>query len=164
MFSFWIKLFSGIACFLVLFNLVATPVLAQTRDWADFGDGRCVVERQINVSGDVQAVSGTHQVATIRGLECLIANILMIAVTIIGIAGFIMLIYGSFRYLLSGGNSKGTEAARNTMTFAIVGLVVALSAFFIINIISQFTGVSILQTFNIPEFVVENGQQRVVGE
>ena len=67
------------------------------------------------------------------------------------IAGFVMLVVGSFRYLLSGGNAKGTETARNTMTFAIVGLVVALSAFIILSLIAQFTGVGTIMQFVIPD-------------
>ena len=90
-------------------------------------------------------------VATIQGLRCLIANILSIAITGIGFAGFIMLIVGGFRYLTSGGNSKGTETAKNTITFAVIGLVVALSSFVILNLIAEFTGVKTILNFIIPE-------------
>ena len=89
-------------------------------------------------------------VATIQGLRCMIANILSIAITTIGFAGFIMLIVGSFRYLASGGNSKGTETAKNTITFAVIGLVVALSSFVILNLIAEFTGVKTILVFVIP--------------
>jgi len=90
-------------------------------------------------------------VATIQGFRCLIANILSIAITGIGFAGFIMLIVGGFRYLTSGGNSKGTETAKNTITFAVIGLVVALSSYIILNLIAEFTGVKTILNFVIPE-------------
>lgn len=90
-------------------------------------------------------------VATIQGLECLIANILTVAVTVIGLAGFVMLIIGSFRYLVSGGNTKGTEDARKTLTFAVLGLIVAVSAVIILNLIAAFTGVPIISNFIIPD-------------
>lgn len=89
-------------------------------------------------------------VATIQGVQCLMANILSIAITAIGFAGFIMLIIGAFNYLLSGGNSKGMETARNTITFAVIGLVVALSSFIILNLISDFTGIESILKFNVP--------------
>lgn len=89
-------------------------------------------------------------VATIQGLQCLIANVFSIAITLIGLVGFVMLIVGAFRYLISGGNSKGTEAGRNTITYAVIGLLVALSAFIILNLISNFTGVNTILNFNIP--------------
>ena len=96
-------------------------------------------------------------VATIQGLECLIGNVLTVAITAIGVAAFVMFIVASFRYMLSGSNSKGTETARNTLTFAIVGIVVALSAFIIINLISAFTGVGVIRTFKVPQTNVETG-------
>lgn len=117
-----------------VYLLLATPVSAQTRAWR----GICTDD-------------GTSTgVATIQGLQCLIANILSVSLTFIGLAGFVMIIYGSFKYLLSGGNSKGTESARSTITFAVVGLVVALSAFIILNLVAEFTGVDLIRQFTIP--------------
>ena len=117
-------------------------VSAQTQSWQDLSpivqQGReygCVID----------------DVATLRGVECLLANILMVAITIIGLAGFAMMIFGSFTYLISGGNSKGIEDARKTITFAVVGLVLALSAYFILNILAQFTGISLITNFSIPQ-------------
>lgn len=88
-------------------------------------------------------------VLTIQGIEGILANILAVAVSGIGFAGFVMMIVGSFKYLLSGGNSKGVEEGRNTITYAIVGLVVALSSWIILNFIATFTGVEAIKTFNI---------------
>ncbi len=110
---------------------VPAQAAAQSQEWG----GVCVEE------GDV---------ATIQGLECLIANIFAVIITLIGFVGFVMFIIGSFRWMLSGGNSKGVETARNTMTYAVVGLVVALSAFVILNLIAEFTGVGVITEFSIP--------------
>jgi len=107
---------------------------AQTREWS----GVCV--GQDNAS----------DVATIQGLECLIANIFTVFITLLGLAGFVMFLIAGVRWLTSGGNSKGMETAKNTMTFAVVGLVVALSAFIVINLIADFTGVNIIRKFVIP--------------
>lgn len=89
-------------------------------------------------------------VATIQGLQCLLSNVFSVAITFIGLAAFVMLIIGSFGYLLSGGNTKGTDQARSTITFAIVGIVVALSAFIILNLVANFTGVEEVTQFEIP--------------
>ena len=104
-----------------------------------------VVEAQIQTR-KWEGVCVNNEVATIQGVQCLIANLLSIAVTVVGMVGFIMIIIGAFKFLLSGSSSKGTEEGRNTIGFAIIGLVVALSAYFILNIVASFTGVkSILQ-------------------
>jgi hypothetical protein len=95
-------------------------------------------------------VSGPgNDVPTIIGLECLLANVLGVAVTFIGLAGFVMLLYGSFKFLISGGNNKGMEDAQKTLTFSVIGLVVALSSFLIVRLISEFTGVSSILNFSI---------------
>jgi len=88
-------------------------------------------------------------VATIQGLQCLLANVLSVAVTLIGLAAFGVFVFSAIQLMLSGGNSKGLEAAKGSMTMAIVGIVVSLSAFIILGLISQFTGIN-FTTFIIP--------------
>lgn len=85
------------------------------------------------------------QVATIAGIQCLIANVLMVAVTLIGLAAFIVIIISAFQVMLSGGDSKGLEAAKGSITYAIAGIVVALSAFIVLQILSNFTGINLLE-------------------
>jgi hypothetical protein len=88
-------------------------------------------------------------VLTIQGIEGIIANVLAVAISGIGFAGFVMMIVGSFQYLLSGGDSKGVEGGKNTITYAIVGLVVALSSWIILNFIASFTGVETIKVLNL---------------
>lgn len=138
--------------FLSLFLVLASPAMAQTQEWELF-NRKCVGPESSSVTGPKGTITTTDatDVATIQGFGCLIANVFSVAIAFIGFAGFVMLVVGSFRYLLSGGNAKGTETARNTMTFAIVGLVVALSAFIILSLIAQFTGVGTIMQFVIPD-------------
>lgn len=128
-------LFTIISVF-ILSGIVPTSVQAQTVNWQS--------------EGSVCVYNGSD-VATIQGFQCLIGNILMIFVTLIGIVGFVMMIFAAFRMMISGGDSKGMDSARKTMTYAVIGLVVALSAYFIVNIISQFTGIDTLLNFTIPD-------------
>jgi hypothetical protein len=89
-------------------------------------------------------------VATIQGFQCILANILSIAISGFGLVGFVMTLIGGFTFMLSGGNSKGAETAKQTITFAIGGLVVALSAFIILRFLASFTGVNTILNFKIP--------------
>lgn len=130
-----------IISFLVTSLLQPLVVSAQTSVWT----GNCIA----NDAG----VLGSGDVATIQGLECLIANVLSIAITGIGLVGFVMMLVGAFRYLISGSNTKETETARSTLTYSLIGLVVALSAFIILNLIASFTGVTSILNFQIQ---VEN--------
>lgn len=54
---------------------------------------------------------------------------------IVGIIAVIMLIIGGIRYLLSGGDSKKVTDAKNTVLYAIIGLVIAFLAFAIVNFV-----------------------------
>ena len=52
-----------------------------------------------------------------------------------------MLIIGGIRYVISGGNSAAVTAAKNTILYAIVGLIIALFAYAIVNfVIGSLTG------------------------
>ena len=62
-----------------------------------------------------------------------ISSITNLMITIIATVSVIMLIIGGFRYVLSGGDQKGTTAAKDTILYAIIGVVVALLAFSIMN-------------------------------
>ncbi|HNP89406.1 MAG: hypothetical protein BWY24_00282 [Microgenomates group bacterium ADurb.Bin219] len=84
------------------------------------------------------------KVATIKGFECIFANILNIVVRFAGIALFLMFLVGGFKYLTSGGDPKKSQAAQQTLTYAIIGLVVILGAWIIFLLIKEFTGVDVL--------------------
>ena|SRR3989344_8313525 len=79
-------------------------------------------------------------VATIQCLEPLFSNLIQFVVAISGVALFIMLLVGGFGFLFSGGDPKKLEQARGTITNAIMGLVLIVSAYIILRIIGVFTG------------------------
>jgi hypothetical protein len=55
-----------------------------------------------------------------------------------------MILVGGLRYAISGGNSSAVTAAKNTILYAIIGLVIAFLAYAIIGFIMNFlTGNSI---------------------
>lgn len=69
-----------------------------------------------------------------------------------GVALFVMLVIGGYNFLLSGGDQKKLEAARGTLTNAVIGLVVIVAAYLIIKIVSLFTGVDTVTQFTIPKW------------
>ena len=54
---------------------------------------------------------------------------------IVGIIAVIMLIIGGIRYVTSGGDSKKVTDAKNTVLYAIIGLVISFLAFAIVNFV-----------------------------
>jgi hypothetical protein len=74
----------------------------------------------------------------IDGAFVTIANILLL---LIGAVAVIMLIIGGIRYVISGGDSNAVQGAKNTILFAIVGVVVAFLAYAAVNfLVGQLTG------------------------
>ena len=54
---------------------------------------------------------------------------------LIGAISVVMLIIGGIRYTLSAGDSGNVTAAKNTILYAIVGIIVAFLAFAIVNFV-----------------------------
>lgn len=59
---------------------------------------------------------------------------------IAGIAVFFLLIYGGIQYITSGGDQKKTEAARNTLTAAIIGFALIVIAMLVFPTLQNFFG------------------------
>ena len=75
------------------------------------------------VTGD----NGNDSLKTVAGK---IVNIFSI---IVGITAIIMVIYGGFRYITSGGDSGKVGNAKNTLIYAIVGLIIVALAQFLVH-------------------------------
>ena len=54
---------------------------------------------------------------------------------IVGIISVIFIIYGGFRYITSGGDSNNVSSAKNTLIYALIGLVIVALAQFIVNFV-----------------------------
>lgn len=67
--------------------------------------------------------------------ESLIKTIVDVLLYIIGAVAVVMLIWGGIRYATSGGNSASVTAAKNTILYSIVGLVIAVLAFAIVQFV-----------------------------
>ena len=53
-----------------------------------------------------------------------IQHLVNIMSAVVGIVAVIMIIFGGFRYVTSGGNDTGVTSAKNTILYAIIGLVI----------------------------------------
>lgn len=83
----------------------------------------------------------------IQNLPGKIVNILLILAIVLAL---IFLVYGGIKWITSGGDKAKVEAARSHLTAAVVGLILALLAYFILNVVVYlFTGQT-FSTFDIP--------------
>ena len=77
----------------------------------------------------------TYPAGTNSDLSGFIKRIVNILLFVVGAIAVIMLVIGGLRYVLSGGDSSQTKGAKDTILYAIVGLVVAFSAYAIVNFV-----------------------------
>ena len=93
------------------------------------------------VQGGVNAARGTDVPSTLLGDGGVLSTIVNTMLFIIGFLSVIMLIFGGLRYIISGGNAAAVTAAKNTILYAIVGLIIAILAYAIVNfVIGSLTG------------------------
>ena len=57
-----------------------------------------------------------------------ITFILQLVFGIIGVLAFLIIIISALRFVLSGGDPQSVATARNTIIYAVIGLVIAISA------------------------------------
>ncbi|GAC1500709.1 MAG: hypothetical protein NVS1B10_04500 [Candidatus Saccharimonadales bacterium] len=70
-------------------------------------------------------------------------SIVKIFSIIVGVVAVIMIIYGGFRYITSGGDSGKVGSAKNSLIYAIVGLVIVALAQLIVHfVLNQTTNIS----------------------
>ncbi len=68
----------------------------------------------------------------------------------VGTISVIMLIFGGFRYVISGGDAKKVTDAKNTILYAIIGLIISLLSYAIIRfVISAVTGMTSTSPVNV---------------
>lgn len=90
-------------------------------------------------TGGVNAARGVNVPTNFAsGDGSLVQKIINILLYAIGVLSVIMLIFGGLRYVISGGQKEAVTAAKNTILYAIVGLLIAIFAYAFIHFILQF--------------------------
>lgn len=100
-----------------------------------------------SISSNVGGTTRTTNVATLNCLPIVFNRVINFAVAFAGVVALFFIVYSGARYITSGGDPKGVESAKNTLTWSIIGLAVVLLAWAIIYFISIFTGASCIQFF-----------------
>lgn len=65
----------------------------------------------------------------------LIVNVVSILSFVSGVASVIAIIVGGIMYTVSGGNESRTKTAKDAILYAVIGLVISLSAYAIANFV-----------------------------
>ncbi len=112
------------------------PIAASAASGCDAGN------IQGNIGAGVDAATGNgasgRACSPVNGngagsLEAVAKKIVNIFSVIVGIVAVIFVIYGGFRYITSGGDSGSVGNAKNTLIYALVGLVIVALAQLIVH-------------------------------
>ena len=120
------KITTLIATFGVL-GLVGTTALSLPA-YACTSGIECVSE------GAGNAKTGGANTSNLTDIIKLVTNLLLF---ILGAVSVIMIIVGGIKYTTSNGSAEQIKSAKNTIMYSIVGLVVAIFAYAIVNFVIQ---------------------------
>ena len=69
----------------------------------------------------------------------LLGTVVNIILFVLGAAAVIMIVIGGFRYVVSQGDSSAIKGAKDTILYSVIGLIVAILAYAIVNfVLTQF--------------------------
>ena len=106
------------------------------------GFGVALVTAPVSALGEGGAPAGINAARgdntpsnLVNGDSSIVRRAINIMLFGVGVLSVVMLIFGGFRYVISGGKKESVTNAKNTILYAILGLLVAVFAYAIINFI-----------------------------
>lgn len=112
---------------LILFG-IGGSVYAQT----DPLQGACTTGTSFNDSDTCQGRTAGNP---ILGPDGIITTVAQILVMLVGIIAVIMIIVSGFKYIVSAGDANAAKSAKDTLLYAVIGLVVAVFAQVIVSFV-----------------------------
>lgn len=113
------------------FALVATVVVAPLASVSPAFAANNTVDQ---ACAGVHAAGGNGSCGT-DAFEGFLGKIVNILIFIIGAISVIMIIVGGLRYVLSGGDQNSIKAGKDTVLYAVIGLLVSMMAYAIVKFV-----------------------------
>ena len=117
------KVLAAVMCLAMVFTAVSPvslPVYADAKDEVKKGAD------MTNSGGG----GGSNQ-----NLPDIITTIINVMLFIAGALAVIMIIYGAIRFMTAHGNEKQVESARLIVTYSVIGLIIAILAYALVNFV-----------------------------
>ena len=115
------------------------PLLAFGLSFASATDASAVCNTsELSISSGADCAKGNQQPTDLFGGDnSIFRRVTNILLFLVGAISVIMLIIGGIRYVISGGDQNQVTSAKNTILYAIVGIVVAFLAYAAVNFVTQ---------------------------
>ena len=119
------------------------------------------VEGRVGVTPDGQFVlpdpEQFNQIGENTSLRQYILNVLNFALTFLGLIAVAFIVYAGFLYVTSGGDEGNMEKAKKIILYAVIGILVILAAFALVNTVIQNAGRGTGDRGEIPEGSIPTG-------
>lgn len=124
-----LEFFTASAIALTMVSFMPLPVAAQIN----------VGNNQVNQGlNNIQGSFPNAGLATPQSWQEWVATIINYALYLAGILAVIFIIYGGFQYITSRGNEAQAKSGARTLTYAVIGLVLIILSYVIINVLVSF--------------------------
>jgi len=127
-----------IASLLAAATLVVVPLAVPAFVAADTGATiqSCLGQgTSLTAPSDAGTCDNSGVTAGATNVQSIIKTVINIFSFVVGVVAVIMIIVGGFRYITSGGDSGNVSNAKNTIIYAIIGLVVVALAQLIVQFV-----------------------------
>lgn len=123
----------------VLNKLLIVPAFALMLSFAVLPYSQPVAAFDGTMGSGAGSAQGTDQAACLfeceDGSNPIFRTITNVLLFIVGAISVIMLIIGGIRYTTSMGDSTAVTAAKNTILYAVIGIIISLLAFAVVNFV-----------------------------
>jgi len=129
-----LKRFKNFCLTFGVFSLVAAPfaitasVYAATDTTSIQDSIACGTNADVTGTGSCGTSAKNVDTSNGQGINDILKLVINIFSLIVGFVAVIMIIFGGIRYITSGGESSNISGAKNTIVYAIVGLVIVALA------------------------------------
>jgi len=108
-------------------------------EWNDLVPG--CIEKVTNPDGTIS------EIARISCIPAVFKNLIFALVLFAGIVAIILIIQAGAKFVLSSGDPKKVEEARNTLVYVLLGIIIIAAAYLLVSLVSFFTGVKCIKFF-----------------
>ena len=136
--------FRALTLILGLGTAMLAPVMVGTASAAAAaGNSACTGDVNSGLAGGAACSQATGTSSNLFGSGGIFQTIANTLIFLVGAIAVLFLIIGGLRYVISNGDPKAVEAAKNTILYAIIGIVIAILSFAAVQfVINTFTSTS----------------------
>lgn len=106
--------------------IIAPQMILASSSNLVFADAKTQIESAVN------EVGGSENKTDVRGF---IGNIIKTMFFVVGVLAVIVIIFAGVTFVISAGNSQTIQKAKTTIIYAVIGLIVSILSYAIVNFV-----------------------------